>query len=224
MTACIEKHSTTAKVSSPIGIGKAEGAARGRPSAAGLGAREVRVAGDVDDPGRAAGRGDAARKADAGGERCLLGQRRGTASNLVGWPRCQTCEGCSGSCSLLPRHVDVADGPARPAADVLDAGAAGPRRSSRPWRSRRRRTRSGRRRRSRSRTASTPAGPRALRRATWATVAAVAPAPTRAAIWARRSACSRIRTFAPSSEPVGMLFSRRCRSVRIGALEVRERA
>ena len=37
--------------------------------------------------------------------------------------RCSTA--CSGSCSPLPAHVDVADGPARPAADVLDARVQG---------------------------------------------------------------------------------------------------
>ena len=69
---------------------------------AGLGAREVRVAGDVDDPGRAAGRGDAAREADARGQRRALGERRGTARTWSGDPGTRCDDGCSGSCSLLP--------------------------------------------------------------------------------------------------------------------------
>ena len=100
MTACSEKHSTTANVRSAIGIGKEKAPRRptwapasargklgsqvtstiqaGRPVAATRPGRPMPAASDV--------RSVSARK----------------ASNLVGCPRCQTFDGVSGAWSSLP--------------------------------------------------------------------------------------------------------------------------
>ena len=97
-----------------------EGAAQAALGA-GLGAREVRVAGDVDDPGGAAGGGDAARQADARGQRRAL--RVGAEGlELRRVPQVPDARRLQRVVLVLAGDVDVTDGPAGPAADVLDAG------------------------------------------------------------------------------------------------------
>src|SRR5262249_1264905 len=85
------------------------------------GAREVRVAGDVDDPGGTAGGRRAAGQADAGGQRGTGGQvaevveaRRVAEVPQPGRLQVGVRVGAG--------QVDVAHGPAGPAADVLGAG------------------------------------------------------------------------------------------------------
>ena len=120
LTALTEKHSITAKVSSAIGIGNEKPPRRpdrGRLRVA----REVGVARDVDDPLRAAALEHAAREADAARERRALGVlAEALEARRVGEipePRREQLRRVLGAA-----EIDVADRPARPAAQLLDAG------------------------------------------------------------------------------------------------------
>ncbi len=123
VTALTEKHSMTAKVLVADRDREAERALEAHLGGD-LRAREVRVALDVHDPGGAAGGGDAAREADAAREVGGLGQRAEglELGRVTEVPEVRRLERVV---LLLAGEVHVADGPARPAADVLDAGEQG---------------------------------------------------------------------------------------------------
>ena len=120
----------------------AQAAGRGR-----LGAREVRVLGDVDDPGRAARGGDAAREPDARCERHLLGLR---AEGLDSAPDARSAPG-AGRAGRPHRRGRPGRRASRSSGRRARRRRASPRRWSEPCSSPRRRSRSGRRSPSRSR-------------------------------------------------------------------------
>ena len=179
----------------------------------GLGAREVRVVRDVDDPGGAAAGGTRPGRPTPEGigvSSVIVAEGVEARSGGRGARRSRAGAGRRS----VAGHVDVADGPAGPVADVLDAGEHAPRRWSRACavaaetrldqlderRVGRERHRVLRRR-------------RRLAAGRGGTVAAVAPAPTRAAIWARRFGLFEDPDIMlSSSERSANLFSERQRS------------